>query len=185
MATVTGEKLDWRTVKAKLFEKFGDRIIIKPGSNRFDVPVICFTDTGYKVLNDAWYQQEGKKNNAEERMRIVKKAAAIIRQDIQSEMYDSRSYPTGDEFIYDAGCLTSTLLTFLEEVMMKNTQRLEETSKKCITIGHAITSVVRPRTFLSSILSSLSLLLYRRFASKNLMFLQAWDFVLLTMKPRF
>lgn len=101
-------------------------------------------------------------------MRIVKKAAAIIRQDIQSEMYDSRTYPPGDEFLRDAYCVTPTLRTFLEDVMMKNTKRVKETNRKCVAIGHAITSVVRPRTFLSSVLSSLSLLLYRRFASKHL-----------------
>lgn len=61
MAAVTGEKLDWRTIKAKLHEHYEDRILVKPCINRFDVPVICFRDAGYKVLNDAWYEQERKK----------------------------------------------------------------------------------------------------------------------------
>jgi len=52
--------------------------------------------------------------------------------------------------------------------MLKKTKKCEETKRKCVAIAHAITSVVRPRTFLSSILNSLSLLLYRRYASKNL-----------------
>lgn len=78
MNVESGKKLDWRTVKSKLIEKYEDRIILKPGRNRFNLPVVCFRDVGYKVLNDAWYEQERKKNGVDERMRIVKEAAAII-----------------------------------------------------------------------------------------------------------
>lgn len=145
MNIVSGEKLDWRTVKSKLIEKYEDRIILKPGCNRFNLPVVCFRDVGYKVLNDAWYEQERKKNGVDERMRIVKEAAAIIRQDIQSEVYDACTYPSGDKFFQNTDCVTLTLRTFLEEVMVKNSKRVEERSKKCIAFGHAITSVARPR----------------------------------------
>lgn len=49
---------DWSTVEVKITEKYEDRIIVKSGKNRFDLPVICFTDSGYKLLNDARYEQE-------------------------------------------------------------------------------------------------------------------------------
>lgn len=77
MAAVTGEKLNWRTIQAKLLEKYEDRTIVKPGLNQFDVPIICFTDTGYKVLIDSWYDQEKGKNDVDEWMRIVKKAVQL------------------------------------------------------------------------------------------------------------
>lgn len=104
MAAVTGNQLDWRTIKAKLHETYGDRVLFKPGTNRFNIPVICFRDIGYKLLNDAWYHTR-EKNNADERMRIVRSAADIIRQDIQSHIYDSDMYPPGDDLINDADCL--------------------------------------------------------------------------------
>ena len=61
----------------------------------------------------------------DERLRIVKKAAEIIRQDIQSELYTYDKYPPSDDFLKDAEGLPPTLLTFLEDVMMKKTKRVK------------------------------------------------------------
>lgn len=88
------------------------------GSNRFNVPVLCFRDAGQQLICDAWY--EHKEDNAcDERLRIVKKAVKIIRQDIQSELYTDDKYPLSDDFLKAAEALPQTLLTFLENVMMK------------------------------------------------------------------
>lgn len=134
MAAVTGKNVDWRTVKTKLVEKYKDWITVKPGRNRFDVPIICFTDAGYKVFNDALYKQDIKRNDSDEQMRIVKKAAAIIQQDIRREIYNSRTYPSGDECLEDADSVTPTLFMFLEKLMIKSTKRVDTTTKQCITM---------------------------------------------------
>lgn len=61
LGAVTGAKPQWRTIKAKLQRKYGDRILITPGVNRFSVPVVCFRDTEYKIINEAWYEKQGQK----------------------------------------------------------------------------------------------------------------------------
>ncbi|KAJ8884191.1 hypothetical protein PR048_016048 [Dryococelus australis] len=148
MAAVTENQLN---------ENYGDSVLFKPGSNQFNIPIICSRYVGHKLLNDAWYNKR-EKNDNNERMKIVRSAADIIRQDIQSHIYDSHMYPPSDDFVKNVDCLPPTLLTFLQEVINKKTKRVEETSEKCIAIAHAITSAVRPRAFLSSVLSRIPLL---------------------------
>lgn len=82
MNWVIGGRLDWITVESTLIEKYEDRITVKPGRIRFNVPVISFRNVGYKGLDGVWYEQERKTND--ERMRIVPIEAATIRQDIQN-----------------------------------------------------------------------------------------------------
>lgn len=72
---------DDRTLKKRLNLKYYNRIIIteKQGS----LTIICFIDKQHDVLNKAWYDSK-KQNIGEERFRILKTAAAILREDIQS-----------------------------------------------------------------------------------------------------
>lgn len=51
---------------------------------------------------------------------------------------------------------------------MAKTKRVEETKRKCVTLGKAIIGIVKPRTFLSPLLHCLSLLLYKKYASRHL-----------------
>ena len=44
-------------------------------------------------------QQAGVKNEKEKRLRIVKTAAAIIVEDIRSQVYEIEQYPPPDEFL--------------------------------------------------------------------------------------
>lgn len=49
---------DIRTIKCHLFEKYGDHIVIAETSNR--TPVICFKNSGYKILSHAWYAEKNQ-----------------------------------------------------------------------------------------------------------------------------
>lgn len=169
---ITGEKPVWKTIKAHLQAKYGSCLITSEGSNRFDVPVLCFLDTGKQILRDAWYEEKLNKES-DERLRIVQKAAEIIRHDIQSKVCNDKEYPPTDDFFKDTEDLPESLLTFLESLMMNKTKRTQETKRKCVTIAHAITSVIRPRTFISSVLSGLSLFLHRKYGSRRLIDLLA------------
>jgi len=42
LGIISETKPQWRTIKAELERKYGDRILITPGVNRFSVPVVCF-----------------------------------------------------------------------------------------------------------------------------------------------
>lgn len=168
MSKVTGTIPDERTVKIKLKEKYKERIIIT--NNKKMVPTVCFLDTGMKILSNSWYENRNNDEKAE-RLRIVQTAAAIIREDIQSQLYDTTCYPPSDNFLKDAySCIPETLQSFLDHVIHKekDTNVNEKKKKKSVSIAHAIVSAVRPRSFVSSLLSSLSALLYRKYGSRNL-----------------
>lgn len=107
---------DNKTVKAHLLKKYGGDIIIAFSKNK--KLVVCFKNTGYKILNDAWYQQ-GLRNEQEERLRIVKTAAAIIVEDIRSQVYDTEHYPPPDKFLErNEELIPETLRTFIETVLL-------------------------------------------------------------------
>lgn len=63
------------TRKAKLQTHYGSDITIAEAENRSRV--VCFRNTGYKILSEKGYQYK-KDNPIEERFRIVGAAAAIV-----------------------------------------------------------------------------------------------------------
>ncbi|MBW0528211.1 hypothetical protein O181_067926 [Austropuccinia psidii MF-1] len=172
MGIISETKPQWRTIKAELERIYGDRILITPGANRFSVPVVCFRDSGNKIINEAWYGNKAK-NEEEERLRIVGKAVEILRQDIQSQVYSTDTYPPRDDFLKNPGTMPQSLTFFLEGLLLAKTKRKEETRRKCAALGNAIIGIVRPRTFVSPLLCSLSLLIYRKYASRHLIDLLA------------
>lgn len=72
--------------------------MIATGINR--QPVICFRNTGYTILSNNWYESKNQ-NEEEERLRVVKAAADIIREDIRTVIYNLHTYPTPDTFLED------------------------------------------------------------------------------------
>ena len=159
--------LDNRTIKTRLKLKFGNKIIIteKPGKLTF----ICFFDNHSNILNQAWYEKKSQ-NKEEERFRILKIAAAIIRDDIQSLAFDNTNYPSPSQMFEDINSVIPESLTyFLEQVILKNKQsKLEHLKLVCTSISHSIMSVVRPRSFKSKLQLGLSVFFHRRFGSKLL-----------------
>lgn len=173
LGIITGEKPQWRWIKLELERTYGDRILVTPGSNRHDLPVICFRDTGLKILSASWYEQKSK-NITDEKIRIVQMAANIIRQDIQSQVYSKETYPPSEDFLKNPGSVANSLTVFLETLLKnKRNRRVSETKRKSVALGNAITAIVRPRSFVSPLLASISLLLYRKFGSRNLVDLLA------------
>lgn len=60
--------------------KYGDDILIVQIANKS--PLVCFRDTAFQVLTEAWYHKK-QANIREERLRIVKAAATIVLEDIR------------------------------------------------------------------------------------------------------
>lgn len=97
---VGGErKIDPRTFKHHLREHYGDDISIVESSSSKKT-VVCFKNTHYKILSDAWY---GRKlsDPQEERIRIITAAADIVREDIRSQVYNLAEYPPSHDFLQD------------------------------------------------------------------------------------
>ena len=77
-------------LKSKLIDYYGDNVTITeiPGK----CSVVSFRDTFHKIIHDKWYTDKCT-NMKQERKRIVETAAAIVREDIRSQVYECDSYP--------------------------------------------------------------------------------------------
>ncbi|CAG9782212.1 unnamed protein product [Diatraea saccharalis] len=122
-----------------------------------------------------FYQKLGtkikKSTPAEERLRIVEAAAAIIREDIRSSVVETKTYPPPNKMLDDINEeIPKTLSHFLEEIILKNRKgEVDHLKTKCTSISHAIMSSIRERSFSSQLLLGLSVFLHRRYGSKKLL----------------
>lgn len=91
-----GYRPEYRTIKANLIRKYGDDVLITTTHKK--VPIVCFKNTGYKILTDSWYKQKCS-SAQEERRRIVETAAAIIAEDIRPQVFEKDHYPPADHFL--------------------------------------------------------------------------------------
>lgn len=158
---------DDKTIKIKLKEKYGPRIIItdKRGSSA----IICFNDKQHEILTKSWYSNR-KQNESEERLRILKTAAAIIREDITFGLVDNEFYPPPSQMFDNINDdIPHSLTYFLEKMILTkkrcNVDRLKLT---CTAIGHAIMSAIRPTSFFSRLQLGLAIFFHRRFGSRRL-----------------
>lgn len=86
--------------------------------------MICFKNRGYRILTDSWYNQKCALEK-EERLRIVKTAAAIIIGDIRYEIYDTTHYPPPENFLKMI-CLIAEILRFHQcRYLQQKTRRLK------------------------------------------------------------
>ena len=159
--------LDYRTIKIRLKLKYGDKLIIteKLGSSTF----ICLKDSQHDILNKAWYEKKNA-NKKEKRFRILEAAAAIIREDIQSSVFDNSNYPPPGRMFEDLNNeIPESLTYFTERVILKNKRtNLDHLKLICTNICHSIMSAVRPRSFKSKLQLGLAVFFHRRFGSKSL-----------------
>lgn len=139
-------------LKSKLEAEFGRDILFS--SLQGVGSVLTIRNTGEKILLQNWYN-ERKSDENEERIRITKTAAEIVREDIRAQVYEVNNYPSPSTLHSSAvNQVPETLLCFLKEVIMKGKKTNSESlDKKCITIAHTIIAATRPRSFISSIMT--------------------------------
>lgn len=126
MSAVRGEVPSEKHIKRKLMEIYGDRIILTDSYK--GESVICFLDTGRQKLAESWYEEK-KQNEREEKIRIVKTAADLVREEIQSRIYNTGFYPPSDSFLENAEKdVSGLLLTFLNH--LTRSKRSDEKVKK-------------------------------------------------------
>lgn len=106
----------------------------------------------------------------EERVRTVKAAAAIIKEDIQSQIYDTTVYPTFDD-IKNGGeeFVPATLKIFTETLYKKrNACSSTKTNKKMQFLNQCMIYGCRPKSFISPVLLGLSVYLHRKVGSRHI-----------------
>ena len=94
-----------KTLTKKPIDHFGDAIIMTKCQGK----KACFCDTGDNILSSSWYYKK-LKNPADERLRIIKAAAAIIRHGIRSLVFDIGSYPAPKSAFDDVSAMTTDTL---------------------------------------------------------------------------
>lgn len=159
-----------KTVKSRLQEKYGDQIIISESRRG---PVVSLKRVGDKILYDNWYSNEKKGDEQEERLRIVEAAGKIIFEDIRAKVFNTDEYPPIDNYLDSARtAVPETLLLLLHVLILTNKRgSLDSWKKKCLALAHAIMIAVRPKSFLSSIMTAVSVFIYKKFGSKHLLHL--------------
>ncbi|GBM37029.1 hypothetical protein AVEN_31870-1 [Araneus ventricosus] len=129
MAKIEGDYRPYiRMVKPQLLKKYGDDILIAVTANR--APLVCFRNTGFKLLSEAWYNKKSD-DKTEERRRIVTTAAAIVIEDILSRVYETKHHPPSDNFFQESESdIPETLRVFLDDMILKNKRASLEKWKK-------------------------------------------------------
>lgn len=154
-----------KAFKQRLINKYKQDILIihHKGKPTF----VCFRNTGYKILTESWYKSRAT-TEKDERLRVIRAAADIIREDIRSKVYETSVYPPPAELLYTVeDDIPESLQMFLDNVLLKGKKNREEKlTTKRDSIAHAIISAVRPRSFTSSILLSTGIYLTRKFGSR-------------------
>lgn len=157
-----------KTLKDRLLAKYGDEIVIYNVNGVGNV--VCFKQVGRQLLSEAWYSTRLQDKNAEKE-RVVREAAAIVREQICSKLYDIEEYPSTNEFLDGAEeDVPSYLRIFLEEIIFakKRKDSLPSWKKQVISIAHAIIEASRPRCFLSKVLLGVGCFLKKKFSSRLL-----------------
>ena len=156
-----------RHLKRKLLEVYGPRITITeiPGK----VNVLMLKDTAHKILSDKWYTDRDL-DEQKERERIVKAAAAIIREDIRQMYLDCSKYPNADEInADDSHLIPNSLRIFTDNVLIsKSISNSSNVIRRRKTINHAVMFACRPRSFISPLQIGLSVFLHRTYGSSLL-----------------
>ncbi|CAD6231373.1 GSCOCG00012224001-RA-CDS, partial [Cotesia congregata] len=131
--------------------------------------IVCFKGFIYKIISKK--PPSHKKNDVrEERLQIVRDAAAIILEDIRSQCYETKEYPPSDSFLKDVNTLVpETLSVLLKGIICQSKRKsLNAAERKCTSIAHSIIAATRPASFISPLLLGVGSFLYKKYGSSNL-----------------
>lgn len=79
---------------------------------------ICFGGKDKETLSEMWYMHR-EAEEADERIRIIKAAARLVRKQIKCTKYNNKSYPSAINFLdYITEDIPKYLKIFLDEVIM-------------------------------------------------------------------
>ena len=142
-------------MKKRLEDHFGEKIIYTLMDGK---PVVVTMKTTAKAMLQDYYDTQKKETNTnEEKIRLVKAAAKLIKQDIKDIELSNESYPNVDDIESPEAAiriLPDTLRFLLEELFVGT-----KTQAKVAAIGQALMQATRPR---------LGVQLYHHFASQFL-----------------
>lgn len=150
-------------MKEKLYEHFGDKIIITEINGKKNV--VTFRQKAASILSDFFHQSKSS-NDETEKVRLIKAAANLIKTDIKCIEQSKDIYPTTLEMSSvdeSLAFLPQSLLTFLGHLFVGKGKELRVAS-----IGQAVMQATRPRVLNAPLQLGLGVQMHSHFASRFL-----------------
>eukprot|EP00745_Piridium_sociabile_P030468 TRINITY_DN50548_c0_g2_i2.p1 TRINITY_DN50548_c0_g2~~TRINITY_DN50548_c0_g2_i2.p1 ORF type:complete len:334 (+),score=67.94 TRINITY_DN50548_c0_g2_i2:176-1177(+) len=147
-------------MKVKLSEHYGDEIMFAHSHRKTDV--ISLKTTADSILQQ-FFKERRESSTETEKMRLIKAAAKIIRNDIKSLLFSKDSYPDAECIENHSDILPATLSELLKQVTNK-----AKGNVKLSSIGQAIIQCTRPNTVIAPLQIGLAVQMHRTFGSRFL-----------------
>jgi hypothetical protein len=158
------EAYSYRHMKRKLDEYFGDRIILTNINGK--VNVVTFRAKAKTVLHDFYKDNQKKSDPEQEKIRLIRTAAKLIKEDIKSVQTDHTKYPSFEEMKnVEEGLnfLPESLKTLLNGLVIG-----KNSSLKVASIGQCIMQAARPRVLHAPLQIGLGVQMHHHFSSRFL-----------------
>ena len=163
LAGTEQEPYSYTHMKTRLGEHFGERIMLTVINGKPNV--VTFRTTARAVLQE-YYKQRQEINTGEEKVKLVRAAAKLIKEDIKAIETSHEVYPSCDDLeSQEAGVkyLPDTLLALLEAMFAG-----KNSCVKVASIGQAMMQATRPGVLLAPLQLGLGVQLHHHFASRFL-----------------
>ena len=150
-------------MKEQIKNQHGKNIIITERNGKPNV--VTMWSTARNILHE-FYAHPKQESSEIEKMRIIKTAAKLIKNDIKSLTQQKDVYPKRHEMASaEEACsfLPESLTVFLQDLFTSADAKL-----KIASIGQAVIQATRPRVILSPLQLGLGIQLHHNFASKFL-----------------
>ena len=144
----------------RLKEYFKDDIVITEMNGKQNV--VTFTLKSKTILHE-FYESGRCDDSEEEKTRIIRTAAMLLKHDIKECDTSKITYPSIDDVESCKNYLPSSLNCFLEEIIVS-----KEGDLKIASIGQAIMQAVMPKALIAPLQIGLAVQMHRQFGSRFL-----------------
>ncbi|KAJ8684487.1 hypothetical protein QAD02_020279 [Eretmocerus hayati] len=161
-----------RQIKLELIKYYGADIVF------YDVGqdlIFCMKGNTLQIRNEHWFGDKPE-TVEEENSNIINVASAIVLEEIREKQYDTKYYEPPSIFLdgakYD---IPPSLYKFIYNVIASTKTKPSDWTGRVIAICHCIIASARPRSFLSSVLISIAVMLHGRHGAKDTI-QQLWSY---------
>ncbi|KAK7111652.1 hypothetical protein V1264_011253 [Littorina saxatilis] len=151
-------------MKEKLLERFGENIIIANILGKSNV--VTFRTTAKSILHD-FYNSPKTNDDESEKLKLVKAAAALIKNEIKAaSATTNKEYPTSEDIssgAYNLDFVPQSLQLFLRLIFSE-----KDADNKIASVGQAIVQAARPRVVIAPLQIGLGVQMHHHFGSRYL-----------------
>ena len=166
MQELCGNEIAYTSVwmKFKLNEHYGEQIVLTESQGKSNV--VTFRKTASSILLSFYTKGINNQTEEEEKMKIIKTAAELIRSDISAMETNKETYPTAQQISSlqdNLDFIPNSLQLLLNTIAHEYKPNL-----KVASIGQATIQMTRPRSILCPLQLALGIQMHRQFGSRFL-----------------